>query len=63
MLKKYEETQEAIKTQEAQVEEESASISNLLTEKKLQTAGSSESGIHYQRQYQFLCKPDQCKSG
>ena len=33
MLKKYEETQEAIKTQEAQVEEESASISNLLTEK------------------------------
>ena len=33
MLKKYEETQEAIKTQEAQVEEESTSISNLLTEK------------------------------
>ena len=33
MLKKYEETQEAIKTQETQVEEESASIGNLLTEK------------------------------
>ena len=33
MLKKYEETQEAIKTQEAQVAEESTSISNLLTEK------------------------------
>ena len=33
MLKKYEETQEAIKAQEAQVEEESTSISNLLTEK------------------------------
>ena len=35
MLKKYEETQEAIKTQETQVEEESASIGNLLTEKAL----------------------------
>ena len=33
MLKKYEETQDAIKTQEAQVAEESTSISNLLTEK------------------------------
>ena len=33
MLKKYEETQEVIKTQETQVEEESASIGNLLTEK------------------------------
>ena len=33
MLKKYEETQEQIKTQEAQVEEESNSIGTLLTEK------------------------------
>ena len=33
MLKKYEETQDAIKTQEAQVAKESTSISNLLTEK------------------------------
>ena len=33
MLKKYEETQNAIKTQEAQVAKESTSISNLLTEK------------------------------
>lgn len=33
MLKKYEETQKAIQTQEEQIEEESASISDLLTEK------------------------------